>query len=267
MKVAYIEGILIAAADLDAARERWRRAGFSAESAPARAGAIDIVRLGAGAIEIDLCAAGSAARGPLADAVRESSARGGAMIGWVWGASDGAGDRIDQPGAEEIDLPNEDGGARVSGPALAGVFCAAARPTRDFAGRRERIRERCGANPNTADYLEHIVVMTPALDDAIAACEAVGLPCRRIREVAGGARQAFFKLEQTVIEVVGPSRAGAGCWGLAFMCADVRKAVATARSSGLQATEPKAAVQGGLIARIVEPLDGVAIAFMGPRGE
>ena len=46
------------------------------------------------------------------------------------------------------------------------------------------------------------------------------------------------------------------------MCTDIAKAVAIARENGLQATEPKKAIQGGLIARIVEPLDGVAVAYM-----
>jgi hypothetical protein len=87
--------------------------------------------------------------------------------------------------------------------------------------------------------------MTPVLDDAIKAQEAIGVPCKRIREVGNGARQAFFKLEQTVIEVVGPARGRPGCWGLALMCTDIAKAVATARAGGLQATEPKLAVQGG----------------------
>ena len=51
------------------------------------------------------------------------------------------------------------------------------------------------------------------------------------------------------------------------MCTDIASAVATARAAGLHATEPKLAIQGGQIARIIEPLDGVAIAFMqpGPR--
>ncbi len=104
--------------------------------------------------------------------------------------------------------------------------------------------------------------MTPVLDDAIAAHESIGIPCKRIREAGRGMRQAFFKLEQTVIEMVGPAREQPGCWGLAFMCSDIAMAVATAREGGLETTEPKAAIQGGKIARIVEPLDGVAIAFM-----
>jgi predicted enzyme related to lactoylglutathione lyase len=109
--------------------------------------------------------------------------------------------------------------------------------------------------------------MTPVLEDALAAHEAIGVPCKRIREVGNGARQAFFKLEQTVLEIVGPARGRPGCWGLALMCSDIVRAVATVRAGGLQATQPKLAIQGGQIARIVEPLDGVAIAFMqsGPR--
>jgi len=49
------------------------------------------------------------------------------------------------------------------------------------------------------------------------------------------------------------------------MCDDVAAAVAVARRNGLPATEPKPAVQGGRIARIVAPLDAVAVAFMDKR--
>ena len=108
--------------------------------------------------------------------------------------------------------------------------------------------------------MEHIVVMTPSLEDAIAAHEKWPLPCKRIREAGGGVRQAFFKLEQTVLEIVGPGRRTPQVWGLAFMCKDIRRAVDLARANGLEATEPKTAIQGGKIARIVNPLDGVAIA-------
>src|SRR5208282_5218209 len=141
---------------------------------------------------------------------------------------------------------------------LPGVVTAAAPTILDLESRRQSLSRLCGSNANSVDYLEHIVVMTPALEDAIAANEAIGVPCKRIREVGNGARQAFFKLEQTVLEIVGPARARPGCWGLALMCSDI----ATARANDLQATEPKLAIQGGQIARIVDPLDGVAIAFM-----
>ena len=46
------------------------------------------------------------------------------------------------------------------------------------------------------------------------------------------------------------------------MCSDIARAVAVVRENGLAATEPKTAVQGGLIARIVDAIDGVSIAFM-----
>ncbi len=84
--------------------------------------------------------------------------------------------------------------------------------------------------------------------------EKIGLPCKRIREAGSGVRQAFFKLEQTVLEIVGPGRGTPQVWGLAFMCKDIRRAVDIARANGLEATEPKTAIQGGKIARIVKPL-------------
>jgi predicted enzyme related to lactoylglutathione lyase len=249
--------VIIAVADLPAARDRWCGAGFSLSAHGADRP--DAVRLAAGAVAIDLCAPAADASGPCADAIRDAASRGGGIVGWVWGARGVAG------GAGAVELPgSDDDGARghVVARQLPGVFLAAVESGADFTARRAQLRESHGANPNTVDYLEHIVVMTPDLEDAIAAHESLGVPCKRIREVGNGMRQAFFKLEQTVIEVVGPARARPGCWGLAFMCRDIRQAVATARSLGLQATEPKAAVQGGLIGRIVEPLDGVAIAFM-----
>ncbi len=134
----------------------------------------------------------------------------------------------------------------------------------DLATRRANLERLCGANQNTVDYLEHIVVMTPSLEDAIAAHEKIGLPCKRIREAGVGVRQAFFKLEQTVLEIVGPGRGVPQVWGLAFMCTDISRAVDVARTGGLEATAPKTAIQGGKIARIVNPLDGVAIAYMEP---
>jgi len=222
--------------------------------------------MAAGAVEIDLCeveADGDA--GPIAAPLREAVKNGGGIIGWVWGFKG-------EPAASEqsIVLPGlseATTSAEMLSSGLPGVVTAAAKTTLDIESRRLMLRELCGPNANSVDYLEHIVVMTPVLSDAITANEAVGVLCKRIREVGNGARQAFFKLEQTVLEVVGPARGKPGCWGLALMCDDIANAVATARAGGLQATEPKLAIQGGQIARIVEPLDGVAIAFMqaGPR--
>lgn len=264
MRIICVERVLVGVADLAAARERWGRAGFALAANEERAGGIAFARMAAGGVEIDLCAAEPEASGPLAHAIRKAAAQGGATLGWIWGvvSEDHSGVAIALPAgdgevAQARTLPEEPHAQ------LPGVFTATIEVTASIEARRQNLA-RFGANPNTVEYLEHIVVMTPVLDDAIAAHEAIGVPCKRIREVGNGARQAFFKLEQTVLEVVGPARGAPGCWGLAFMCADIGRAIALARAAGMQATEPKTAVQGGRIARIVDPLDGVAVAFMEP---
>jgi predicted enzyme related to lactoylglutathione lyase len=275
-----VERVLVAVRDLAASRENWRRAGFAVASGEFDADGIRIARLAAGAVEIALCALHSADSSsplaqPLRDATEADSA--GGIVGWTWGVkgvliSDER-ESSSGPSIESIQLPGLAQPAlkaEMLSSGLPGVATAAAPLTLDIESRRQSLAQLCGINANTVEYLEHIVVMTPVLDDAIAAIEAVGVPCKRIREVGNGARQAFFKLEQTVLEVVGPATRGRpGCWGLALMCSDIAQAVATARANGLQATEPKLAIQGGQIARIVNPLDGVAIAFMqlGPRRE
>jgi hypothetical protein len=278
-----VERVIVAVRDLVESREKWRRAGFAL--APAEtdfdADGVVIARMAAGAVEIDLCALRSAESSSLlAQSLREAMKHdsGGGIVGWVWGVK---GVLISDerepapPGAavESVLLPGlttRSVKAEMLSSGLPGVVTAAAPITLDLESRRQSLARLCGPNPNTVDYLEHIVVMTPVLDDAIAANEAIGVPCKRIREIgdANKTRQAFFKLEQTVLEVVGPATRGRpGCWGIALMCTDIARAVATARANDLKATEPKLAIQGGQIARIVDPLDGVAIAFMqpGPR--
>ena len=261
--------------DLASSRENWRRAGFAVATKEFDGDDIHIARLAAGAVEIDLCAARSAeSKSPLARHLRDATEndRAGGIIGWTWGvrgvlvSNERESNSI--PSIESIQLPGlaqPAVKAEMLSSGLPGVVTAAAPINLDIESRRQSLAQLCGTNANTVEYLEHVVVMTPVLDDAIAALEAIGVPCKRIREVGNGARQAFFKLEQTVLEVVGPATRGRpGCWGLALMCSDIAQAVATARANGLQATEPKLAIQGGQIARIVDPLDGVAIAFMQP---
>jgi predicted enzyme related to lactoylglutathione lyase len=268
----------VAVRDLAASRENWRRAGFAVAATEFDADDIAIARLAAGAVEIDLCAMQSTkSKSPLAQHLSDetNSDSGGGIIGWVWGVRGVLiSDEREARSARSIESIQLPGMAQPSVKAemlssgLPGVVTAAAPITLDFESRRQSLARLCGTNANTVDYLEHIVVMTPVLSEAIMANEAIGVPCKRIREVGNGARQAFFKLEQTVLEVVGPATRGRpGCWGVALMCSDIAQAVATARANGLQATEPKLAIQGGQIARIVDPIDGVAIAFMqpGPR--
>jgi len=260
VKIGFIERVIVAVDSLDAAREQWARAGFALAPGQTEAGGIAWAGFSAGAIEIALCSAIDPEGGTLAGAIENAAARGGGIIGWVWGATE-----MERRAPGRVTLAGLDGqkteAAALAGPP-AGLWWAATETRSEIETRRSRLGRLCGPNPNSVDYLEHIVVIAPVLEDAIAAHEALGVPCKRIRDAGNDVRQAFFKLEQTVIEVAGPGRGRAGGWGLAFMCADIRKAVATVRSGGLQATEPKPAAQGGLIARIVDPLDGVAIAFM-----
>ncbi len=262
-QIVAVERVIVATTDLDAARERWRRAGFTVATGQLSAGSLRCARTAAGAIAIDLCAADDpGALGALAPPTRAALGHGGGIVGWTWGVVRAG---FADVGTQSVTLPGSDSTAVTAAvvEGLPAVFTAMVAIDGDVEARRTALRRQCGGdNPNTVDYLEHIVVMTPVLEDAIAVHERLGVACKRIREAGGGMRQAFFKLEQTVLEVVGPARGRPGCWGLAFMCRDIAAAVAHVRASGMQATEPKPAIQGGLIARIVEPLDGVAIAFM-----
>jgi len=270
-----IERVLVAVRDLAASRENWRRAGFAVATGEFEGDDIRIARIAAGAVEIDLCATHSADSLPRATAERGLNTEKSGIVGWVWGVKgvliSNERESSSVASIKSIRLPGlaqDSVRAEMLSSGLPGVVTAAAPINLDLESRRQALARLCGSNPNTVEYLEHIVVMTPVLEDAIAAHEAIGVPCKRIREVGNGARQAFFKLEQTVLEVVGPATRGRpGCWGLALMCSDIAQAVATARANGLQATDPKLAIQGGQIARIIDPLDGVAIAFMqpGPR--
>jgi predicted enzyme related to lactoylglutathione lyase len=264
VNITCIERVLVATADLDAACDRWRRAGFAVAPVEGGAEGISFARAAAGAIAIDLCALTAPADPALAAPLAEAAGLGGGLLGWTWGVARGG---LPPDASARVALPAASGpavDAAVLRSGLPNVWTAAVEIDASIAERAARLGAASGPNPNTAQYLEHIVVMTPVLEDAIAAQEKTGVKCKRIREAGGGARQAFFKLERTVIEVVGPARARPGCWGIALMCADIHAAVACARDHGLEATEPRTAIQGGLIARIVAPLDGVAIAFMQP---
>ncbi len=259
MPITCIERVIVAVTDLDDACERWSKAGFAVASRRFSGGELNVARLYAGAVEIDLIATALA---KVPESFAAALERGGGIIGWAWGSSD----VVTSDDANSLTLPFSDDATRSVSCVnfLPGVWTGGFETDTDLAMRRANLELLCGLNQNTVDYLEHIVVMTPSLEDAIAAHEKIGLPCKRIREAGGGVRQAFFKLEQTVLEIVGPGRGTPQVWGLAFMCKDIRRAVDIARANGLEATEPKTAIQGGKIARIVSPLDGVAIAYMEP---
>jgi hypothetical protein len=124
--------------------------------------------------------------------------------------------------------------------------------------------------------VDHVVAISPALDRTIAALQAAGLDLRRIREQptpAGAPRQAFFRIGETILELIqepaevaerdGVDRP-AFFWGLAFVVADID---AAAVRLGEQAGAVRDAVQPG---RRIAPLRrsaGLAlpIALMTPR--
>lgn len=95
------------------------------------------------------------------------------------------------------------------------------------------------AHPNGVESIDHVVVISPALDRTVAAFQAAGLDLRRIREQptpAGAPRQAFFRLGAEIVEVVqepadvserlGGAERPAFFWGLALRCADLDATVA-----------------------------------------
>jgi hypothetical protein len=111
------------------------------------------------------------------------------------------------------------------------------------------------AHPNGISAIDHVVAITPVLERTVAALEAAGLDLRRIREEptpAGAPRQAFFRLGETILEVVQEppeaiERAGgedrpAFFWGIALLAPDLD---ATVAGLGDRVGEVRAAVQPG----------------------
>jgi hypothetical protein len=109
-------------------------------------------------------------------------------------------------------------------------------------------------HPNGVTTLDHVVAISSDLDRTVAALRAAGLDLRRIREEstpAGAPRQAFFRLGESILEVVqAPAEAiersggdrPAFFWGLAFVAPELE---ATVASLGDRAGKVRDAVQPG----------------------
>jgi len=135
------------------------------------------------------------------------------------------------------------------------------------------------AHPNGAVAIDHVVVMSPALDRTVAALRAAGLDLRRVREQptpAGAPRQAFFRLGEEILEVVqepdavlerdgGPDRP-ARLWGLALRVQDLDRTLA-ALAPNVSPARP--AVQPGRRIATVRRSAGLAVpvALMSAPGE
>lgn len=100
------------------------------------------------------------------------------------------------------------------------------------------------SHPNGVVLIDHVVAFTPDLDRTTAVIEAAGVAARRTREAGRGRLQRFFRLGETILELVGPTEpAGDGpaaFWGLALTVADID---ATAAELGDRVGAPKPAVQ------------------------
>ena len=130
-------------------------------------------------------------------------------------------------------------------------------------------------HPNGVERLDHIVAFSGHLERTIASLEAAGLDLRRLREgltPAGSRRQAFFRLGESILEVVerppGPRAAAdrdapSRFYGLAFLVEDIE---ATAAVLGDRLGRVRDAVQPGRrIATVAREAGlGLPVAFMTP---
>ena len=127
--------------------------------------------------------------------------------------------------------------------------------------------------PNGAVRVDHVVMLSPDLDQTVGELESQGFELRRRREgptPGGSTRQAFFRAGEPILEVVqapeGTSvardpRAAARLWGLAFAVADMD---ATADALGDLLGRPRDAVQPGRTIATLRPEAGLgpAVAFI-----
>jgi hypothetical protein len=119
-------------------------------------------------------------------------------------------------------------------------------------------------HPNGAIKIDHVVMTTPDLRGTFAELEALGLELRRIREAGEGRRQGFFRLGETLLEVVGPAGDEPAFWGLVVVVEDLD---ALAQRLGDDLGSVRDAVQPG---RRIATLRagagcGVPLAFMSKR--
>jgi len=129
------------------------------------------------------------------------------------------------------------------------------------------------AHPNGVVRLDHVVAFSPDLERTVPVLEGAGLDLRRVREgptAAGAERQAFFRLGETILEVVehpsgtraaqdrdAPSR----FYGLAFVAEDLET---SATHLGPLLGEARDAIQPGRRIATVRPEAslGLPVALM-----
>jgi hypothetical protein len=125
------------------------------------------------------------------------------------------------------------------------------------------------AHANGTTRIDHVVLVTPDLGRTISTLETIGPELRRIRDIGTPEtpmQQAFFRLDEVILEVVGPpdrsNEEPARWYGLALDVADLAQASAVL---GGRLGRVKEAVQPGRrIATLHDAPDSlaVAVAFM-----
>jgi hypothetical protein len=128
------------------------------------------------------------------------------------------------------------------------------------------------AHANGTQIIDHVVVATPAMGRTVDRLEAAGLGARRVRDTdtyGAPMRQTFFRLDEVILEVVGPPEAdadadggGARFFGLALTVDDLD---GLAARLGPLLGRVKSAVQEGRRIATLRHRDAglsVAIAFM-----
>lgn len=157
-------------------------------------------------------------------------------------------------GDVRIRLAGREAGKGLAGWSLRGIEATELDGLPTVLSERER-PPAAPTHPNGITAIDHVVAITPALEQTVAALRAAGLDLRRVREEptpAGAPRQAFFRLGATILEVVqeppqaiergGGSERPAFFWGLALVAPELE---ATVAGLGEHASEVRAAVQPG----------------------
>lgn len=181
-------------------------------------------------------------------------------------------------GSVRIRLAGRDAGRGLCGWSLRGLPAGADLDGLPTAGSEGAAPGAASAHPNGIDAIDHLVAITPALDRTVAALSAAGLDLRRIREEptpAGAPRQAFFRLGETILELVqepaeavergGGAERPAFFWGLAFAAPELERTV-EALGPG-RVSEIRPAVQPGRrIATLRRAAGlGLPVALITPR--
>ena len=111
--------------------------------------------------------------------------------------------------------------------------------------------------------VDHVVVNTGDADRTCAAfVDSLGLDVRRTRDAGNGVEQRFFKMDNTIIEVVsGPHTRGSGAslWGLVVSVDDLFDLAETLGPDVL--SPPKRAVQPGRFISTVRGSVGLGVPF------